>query len=742
MIPDAEQLSISKLRNANLMTDTCSTARKHRRMWAKEVKDEARKLGLSEDDMIVFEGDCWHHLRNVWFGAVIVQLSKTLNEILASDLDEIPAVLRVKTKTNVTELLRAIEKEFARTANYAKGHGDMFFDWMRRYHPSVLLLPIARALGGSRQDIGVEGAPAVYMNLPYFLEFLNWRLACGVHDNILQKCLFIVLRSVEMIAMMRVLSILHIAVCLPTRWLAGNTHQLAEYDFGYYDMSRVVNMLEEAMEEVAEDGSKMLDEDFMMSIFSDIMEQVEPFQAYLDYIFEEKLSYPVGSHNKDDAQLPFDLLRAELFYPERVENRQTHGISCRLAQEIAITILTELRDPKKATSAYLSSIDGIYSWYNVSDEMKEAGKNKMANNSVSESNHASSTQGLKTSGTIRIDHSAGEGQSRYNNDFGRGHQALITGKQSKSGPVEKADLIGSFHNLPGDLQESLIQFSRENAVKTRKAFDDALEKQRAKARRKEEIRMELGLKVAQSEFIVAIYFHEQYHSPRCWNTVDKATEQYNKLTSRTKKLEAVKEQILIRYLGLGWDKAHHPWSRGEVIYGPDELFKHLVETVIPLADVEKIPDEPPLNMPSPPEMHALGTTANVGLNLQNNNAADIAKMRAEGYKERDRREAAGDGDRWGEMQEFTAPDIDQDLVGFQLEKLFEYTEPDGSTMLEWCHGEIIAIKNAKTNTVKVAWDPQFVRTKDERETNEKLLPTKWNPKGKHTKGAWREYLKE
>ena len=58
--------------------------------------------------------------------------------------------------------------------------------------------------------------------------------------------------------------------------------------------------------------------------------------------------------------------------------------------------------------------------------------NMMAHNSISESNHASSTAGLKVGGTIRLDHSCGEGQTRANNDFGRGHLALVTGKKKKS----------------------------------------------------------------------------------------------------------------------------------------------------------------------------------------------------------------------------------------------------------------------------------------------------------------------
>jgi hypothetical protein len=49
--------------------------------------------------------------------------------------------------------------------NHAKGHGSMFEQWIPVYHPTIYLYPIPRACGGSRQ-VGVEGAPAVLMNLP------------------------------------------------------------------------------------------------------------------------------------------------------------------------------------------------------------------------------------------------------------------------------------------------------------------------------------------------------------------------------------------------------------------------------------------------------------------------------------------------------------------------------------------------------------------------------------------------
>ena len=156
--------------------------------------------------------DCWHHLRNVWFGAVIDQLGGHLANILGDDLGEIHWSLRVNT--DVGCVLIAVEKYFGQSANYAKGKGSMFTDWMRRYHPGAYLYPVSRACGGSRQDIGVEGACAIFMNIPHYLQFLVERMMSG-GGGILEKNLYTILASVEMISFLRVLIISHISLCLP-----------------------------------------------------------------------------------------------------------------------------------------------------------------------------------------------------------------------------------------------------------------------------------------------------------------------------------------------------------------------------------------------------------------------------------------------------------------------------------------------------------------------------------------------
>ena len=298
--------------------------------------------------------------------------------------------------------------------------------------------------------------------------------------------------------------------------------------------------------------------------------------------------------------------------------------------------------------------------------------------------------------------------------------------------------MGSFHKLHEELRESLIAVCRENIRRTQSFYVDAIERQKASARRKEEIMMEKKLDEAQEDFIVALYFHEQYNSPRCWRTVEVAQQEYSRIGSQTAKLRAVKEQILIRHQGLGWNEAYHPWSRSGHTFSPDELFNHLIHVVIPLALTHKVPEEPPTNLPSPPELPAIGTTADYDMSATSAYATKFAQMTTKARKERDDREKAGEGDRYSEMQQFNQPQINS-LVGFKIEMYFNYQDEDGSNLCNWYHGKVVKIVNTKNRVVQVKWDEGNLGDLDVRVSNEKLFATKWNPKTVKP-GAWREYL--
>ena len=131
-----------------------------------------------------------------------------LTDLLEDDFNKILSTFCKSTE--IDDLLCCIEKEFGLTANYAKGHGSIFENWMKTYHPTAYLFPIIQLCGSSRQDLQGESAPAVLMNLPYYLQFLHWHLSIGISSNgILQRKLFTLLRSTEVVALLWVLSILH-----------------------------------------------------------------------------------------------------------------------------------------------------------------------------------------------------------------------------------------------------------------------------------------------------------------------------------------------------------------------------------------------------------------------------------------------------------------------------------------------------------------------------------------------------
>jgi hypothetical protein len=75
--------------------------------------------------------------------------------------------------------------------------------------------------------------------------------------------------------------------------------------------------VEVAFESIIDAPELILGEDFMMGIFSKSLEKMDPFQTYLWYMFEEKLSLNISrSTSINDKVLPFDQIRAAVFYPD------------------------------------------------------------------------------------------------------------------------------------------------------------------------------------------------------------------------------------------------------------------------------------------------------------------------------------------------------------------------------------------------------------------------------------------
>ena len=94
------------------------------------------------------------------------------------------------------------------------------------------------------------------LSLPWYIGFLAWRMKCGNTSGILEKNLCMLLWSVEMVSFLRVLSILHISICLLLQWLAENCRDMAEYRFGVVYMASVVDTMDKALFKIVQNGSK------------------------------------------------------------------------------------------------------------------------------------------------------------------------------------------------------------------------------------------------------------------------------------------------------------------------------------------------------------------------------------------------------------------------------------------------------------------------------------------------------
>jgi hypothetical protein len=254
----------------------------------------------------------------------------------------------------------------------------------------------------------------------------------------------------------------------------------------------------------------MLDEDFIMNIFSPLYDELPELKEYLTYYFEEKESNVTGSFRQGDCVLAIDLAKCEVFYPTRIENQQTNDLCVNLAREVATCLLLEVADPKKAISDYLSNCNRRFSWDKSSTEEKDASIGMRATNDPSESQFATFAEALATGGRIGMDMASGIGQTRYNNDFGRDQDQYVTGRRSKAPGVKSVEL---FHELPLELQDSLVVTSKRNAPESRQRFRESLRMQRERRFEKKKAARDKKLEGEMSQVMANSYLWQKYDSP-------------------------------------------------------------------------------------------------------------------------------------------------------------------------------------------------------------------------------------
>ena len=97
------------------------------------------------------------------------------------------------------------------------------------------------------------GAGTIYWNRIFNVELLDGYLCIKDNTNILQQNMFNILTSIEMIAIYRFFTIIHVGTCMQFRWLTGNTHKLAHQNWSARSMGSAIDILHTACNKLIDD---------------------------------------------------------------------------------------------------------------------------------------------------------------------------------------------------------------------------------------------------------------------------------------------------------------------------------------------------------------------------------------------------------------------------------------------------------------------------------------------------------
>jgi hypothetical protein len=210
-------------------------------------------------------------------------VSMFLQVVVSDSLEQIPLELLVTCIFSA--IACAWDKFFSHCANYPKGQGEHFAAWLR---VNKLGTPLYHLVGVQvlRHDLCLMAAPATYMNRYVCFYYASYVLRLPKkQENILLRCLFVLMTCEEIIAQSHLYRILYILLCLPIGWLAAKTPELGEWGWGTISNGDTIDTLRERMMDTVDNPSKVLNKGFMMNMFCKYVDALLSFKEYWEHLF-------------------------------------------------------------------------------------------------------------------------------------------------------------------------------------------------------------------------------------------------------------------------------------------------------------------------------------------------------------------------------------------------------------------------------------------------------------------------
>ena len=321
-----------------------------------------------------------------------------------------------------------------------------------------------------------------------------------------------------------------------------------------------------------------------------------------------------------------------------------------------------------------------------------------------------------------------------------------------------------YTGLTPELQHSLVEFTRREAVNARKAGREALQEQDAERLSRREERVITLLNKAVEHYAYSKELFESWQTQRAKSAEDIAAALQHadgKAKPEAQQLEYLRHQIEMRVLGCGWTQYQTRWSSSkDSRIGTVAHLHGLLEEIVGeersrqrfTPGTEKgLPTEPAPPHHQSADLGQLGTPDADAVEITKRTLFSAEDLEAKAQMAMQRRQETGVADRVERKQPTEAPAFDQALVGKRLEVLWKYFNKDtNEPHMIWSTGRVVRVADGLTDkrssrakkvlpagAVLWAWDadPDFDEQAGEQWLF--LLPKKWNPRTHKQVYSWR-----
>ena len=149
---------------------------------------------------------------------------------------------------------------------------------------------------------------------------------------------------------------------------------------------------------------------------------------------------------------------------------------------------------------------------------------------------------------------------------------------------------------------------------------------------------------ASDDYIESLIYRSMWDSEASMKTINDVTAGLKCLKYKKDKLQALKDNIQIRYKGFGWEDWKTQWSHGNKSYTIPELSKILKDLIKEEKKKKRsIPDKPKVPIPQRKNMPVLGTETKQRAKLDTNTVEAEDEFELKSRNEWKKREAEGIG---------------------------------------------------------------------------------------------------